>query len=141
MWALISTITLQTETNPKQRFTGPQILRFHRRFPKVYEKTARISLVSSFLCSLFLGRIAPFEISDVCGMNLWDIEEGVWDEKLLATTAEGEKGGVEGLKKRLGPVETEHGKHLGKVSSWFVDRFGFNPGLLYSSPDTSDNLC
>lgn len=111
-----------------QRFTGPQILRFHRRFPKVYEKTARISLVSSFLCSLFLGRIAPFDISDVCGMNLWDIQGGKWDETLLSTTAEGEPGGVDGLKARLGPVETEHGKHLGSVSPWFVERFGFSSG-------------
>lgn len=97
----------------------------------MYEKTARISLVSSFLCSLFLGRIAPFDISDVCGMNLWDIEGGVWDEKLLSTTAEGEKGGVEGLKRRLGSVELEHGKHLGKISNWFVKRFGFNSGQSY----------
>lgn len=61
-------------------------------------------------------------------MNLWDIENGVWDEKLLSITAGGKKGGVEGLKKRLGPVEMEHGKHLGRISNWFVKRFGFNPG-------------
>lgn len=64
-------------------------------------------------------------------MNLWDIGNGVWDETLLSTTTEGEKGGAEGLKKRLGSVEIEHGKHLGRISSWFVKRFGFNPGQSY----------
>ncbi|KAH0606969.1 uncharacterized protein H6S33_002957 [Morchella sextelata] len=127
-----------TGSKAHHRFTGPQILRFHRRFPKVYEKTARISLVSSFLCSLFLGRIAPFDISDVCGMNLWDIQGGKWDETLLSTTAEGEPGGVDGLKARLGPVETKHGKHLGPVSPWFVERFGFSPDCTIT-PFTGDN--
>lgn len=74
-------------------------------------------------------------------MNLWNIGDGVWDEKLLSVTAEGEKGGVEGLKKRLGPVETEHGKHLGKVSGWFVERFGFNLGGLYFLHNASDIWC
>jgi xylulokinase len=114
----------------KQRFTGPQIKRFRRRNPDVYEDTARISLVSSFLCSLFLGRIAPLDISDVCGMNLWDIQKDSWDQNLLATAAEGGKGGVEALAKKLGDVERIHGKNLGRVSPWFVERYGFSPGVV-----------
>ena len=39
--------------------------------------------MSSFLASLFLGHIAPFDISDVCGMNLWNIKKGAYDDQLI----------------------------------------------------------
>ncbi|KAK2066579.1 hypothetical protein P8C59_000384 [Phyllachora maydis] len=47
------------------RFTGPQILRLRRKLPDMYAATARISLVSSFLASVFLGQIAPIELGPV----------------------------------------------------------------------------
>ncbi|KAL7266744.1 hypothetical protein RUND412_010692 [Rhizina undulata] len=127
-----------TGSKAHHRFTGPQILRFHRRFPEIYDRTTRISLVSSFLCSVFLGRIAPFDISDVCGMNLWDPQADDWDPTLLATAAAGGKGGAEGLKKKLGGVEKEHGRRLGKISGFFVEKFGFNPECTIT-PFTGDN--
>ncbi|KKA17511.1 Xylulokinase, partial [Rasamsonia emersonii CBS 393.64] len=61
-----------TGSKAHHRFTGPQILRFQRKYPEQYKRTSRISLVSSFLASILLGRIAPLDISDVCGMNLWN---------------------------------------------------------------------
>lgn len=127
-----------TGSRAHHRFTGPQILRFHQRFPAVYEQTARISLVSSFLCSVFLGRIAPIDISDVCGMNLWDIEKDDWCPTLLAQAAQGDIGGVAALRKKLGNVERVHGKKLGGVSPWFVQRYGFDPKCVVC-PFTGDN--
>ncbi|TGZ84585.1 actin-like ATPase domain-containing protein [Ascodesmis nigricans] len=127
-----------TGSRAHHRFTGPQILRFHQLRPGVYEKTERISLVSSFLCSVFLGRIAPLDISDVCGMNLWDIQKDDWSTPLLAQAAEGDKGGVEALKKKLGEVEMVHGKRLGSISSYFKERFGFDPDCAVY-PFTGDN--
>ncbi|KGQ01223.1 hypothetical protein PAAG_12081 [Paracoccidioides lutzii Pb01] len=56
-----------TGSKAHHRFTGPQILRFQRKYPDAYKKTSRISLVSSFLASLFLGKIAPIDISDKLG--------------------------------------------------------------------------
>ncbi|KAF8536895.1 hypothetical protein BDD12DRAFT_848827 [Trichophaea hybrida] len=132
------TLARITGSRAHHRFTGPQIKRFHRLRPEVYEKTARISLVSSFLCSLFLGRIAPLDISDVCGMNMWDIQGDDWDQKLLALAAEGEKGGVSALTTKLGDVERNHGKNVGSISPWFVDRFGFNSKCVIC-PFTGDN--
>ncbi|TGJ86132.1 hypothetical protein E0Z10_g2622, partial [Xylaria hypoxylon] len=107
------------------RFTGTQILRMRRRRPQVYEATARISLCSSFLASVFLGSIAPFDISDVTGMNLWDISAETWNQKLLELTAGGEEG-VQALRKKLGEVPTDGGVILGTVSPYFTQRFGFS---------------
>ncbi|KAI0512655.1 xylulose kinase-like protein [Xylaria bambusicola] len=107
------------------RFTGTQILRMRRRRPQVYESTARISLCSSFLASVFLGAIAPFDISDVTGMNLWDISAKSWNEKLLELTA-GSAEGVTALRKKLGDVPLDGGVILGTVAPYFVQRFGFS---------------
>src|SRR2546421_40365 len=58
-------------------------MRFRNKNTEAYQQTRRISLVSSFLVSLFLDQIAPLDVSDVCGMNLWDIKRGRWNETLL----------------------------------------------------------
>ncbi|KAI0544596.1 xylulose kinase-like protein [Xylaria curta] len=107
------------------RFTGTQILRMRRRRPQVYDATARISLCSSFLASVFLGSIAPFDISDVTGMNLWDISAETWNQKLLELTA-GSADGVPALRAKLGEVPLDGGVILGNVSPYFVERFGFS---------------
>ncbi|KAI0481535.1 xylulose kinase-like protein [Xylaria cf. heliscus] len=127
------------------RFTGTQILRMRRRRPRVYDATARISLCSSFLASVFLGSIAPFDISDVTGMNLWDIGAETWNQELLELTA-GSAEGVPALRAKLGEVPTDGGVILGTVSPYFVARFGFaadcrvtaftgdNPATILSLP-------
>lgn len=106
-----------------QRFSGPQILRFHQKYPEAYKATARISLVSSFLASVFLGKVAPIDISDVCGANLWDIKSGRWNEECLALAA-GEEG-VANLKSKLGHVPEDGGSSFGTISPYFVKRYGF----------------
>lgn len=119
-----------------KRFTGPQILRFRQMNPSAYQKTSRISLVSSFLASIFLGRVAPFDISDVCGMNLWDVKRGDWHDGLLELTA-GDAGIID-LKKKLDSVPEDGGGSLGNVHHYFVERFGFNPECSIA-PLTGDN--
>jgi xylulokinase len=107
-----------------QRFSGPQILRFRELHSDAYKQTSRISLVSSFVASIFLGAVAPIDISDVCGANLWDIKNGRWHEDLLATTAG--DAGVEDLKAKLGNVPADGGKNFGTISPYFVKRYGFS---------------
>ena len=122
--------------NDLKRFTGPQILRFRRKYPGKYEQTSRISLVSSFLASLFLGKIAPVDISDVCGMNLWDVKAGTWNEKLL-TLASGSSDTAT-LRDKLGHVPEDGGGSLGNVSSYFIERYQFHPSCIVA-PFTGDN--
>ncbi|KAF8206462.1 hypothetical protein K438DRAFT_1817249 [Mycena galopus ATCC 62051] len=66
-----------------ERFTGTQIAKIRRLDPEAYAATSRISLVSSFIPSLFLGHIAPIEVSDASGMNLMDVLTCKWDDRLL----------------------------------------------------------
>lgn len=108
----------------------------HKNHPEVYRATSRITLVSSFLASVFLGQIAPIDISDVCGMNLWDIDAGAWSEPLLKLAAGSD--GLDSLKQKLGEVREDGGGSMGPVSSYYVRRYNFAPdcGVV---PFTGDN--
>ena len=92
--------------------------------------------MSSFLASIFLGEIAPYDISDVCGMNLWDIKAGTWNEKLMALTCGDEK--LSDLKCKLGHVPEDGGCSIGRISPYFVQRFDFDPACSIT-PFTGDN--
>lgn len=92
--------------------------------------------MSSFLASLFLGAIASLDISDVCGMNLWDIRAGAWSEPLLKLAAGDD--GLESLKSKLGEVREDGGGSMGPISSYFVKRYGFSTDCEIA-PFTGDN--
>ena len=100
-------------------------MRFKTKYPEHYAEVSRISLVSSFLASVLLGKVAPIDISDVTGMNLWDISKGDWHDDLLALTAGGKEGAAD-LKQKLGHVHEDGGKIFGNISEYFVNRFGFS---------------
>lgn len=68
--------------------------------------------------------MAPIDISDVCGANLWDIKNGKWNDDCLALAA-GEEG-VDNLKSKLGEVPEDGGSSFGTISPYFVKRYGFS---------------
>lgn len=131
------TLAKVTGSKAHHRFSGPQILRYRTKYPEHYERTARISLVSSFLASVLLGKVAPIDISDVTGMNLWNIDEGKWDERLLALAAGGENG-IAALQKKLGEVPEDGGSSFGSISKYFSTRYGFAKDCKVI-PCTGDN--
>lgn len=92
--------------------------------------------MSSFLASIFLGKIAPMDISDVTGANLWDIKNGRWHEDLLALA--GGSSGVDDLRKKLGNVPEDGGSSFGTISSYFTKRYGF-PSSAQVIAFTGDN--
>lgn len=112
-------------------------MRFRQKYTDAYATTARISLVSSFLASVLLGRIASIDIGDVCGMDLWDINTGAWNDDLLTLAAGGEQNLGE-LKSKLGSVPHDGGGSFGKVSQYFVKRYGFSSEASII-PFTGDN--
>lgn len=103
-----------------ERFTGPQIRRFFKTDPEAYAATARIHLVSSFLCSVLCGADAPIDTGDGAGMNLVNIASWSWDADLLEATAPG-------LAEKLPPV-VQGGTRAGSIARYFVEKFGFAEG-------------
>ncbi len=126
-----------TGSSAHHRFSGPQIMRYRKKYPDCYERTARISLVSSFLASILLGKVASIDIADVTGMNLWDIHAGAWNEQLLALAAGG-KDKVAGLRAKLGDVPEDGGAGFGMINNYFTTRYGFNSECVVV-PHTGDN--
>ncbi|KAF9011613.1 actin-like ATPase domain-containing protein, partial [Hymenopellis radicata] len=122
-----------------ERFTGTQNKRvnlrsINRSHPTThqYDSTARVSLVSSWIPSLFLGKIAVIEISDASGMNLMDVLTCKWDDRLLEAC-----GGPE-LRSKIGPEPVPGGTSLGTVCSWWVELWGFSKECNVA-PFTGDN--
>ncbi|KAF7327784.1 hypothetical protein MKEN_00358200 [Mycena kentingensis (nom. inval.)] len=115
-----------------ERFTGTQISKIRRLDPGAYGATSRISLVSSFIPSLFLGHIAPIEVSDASGMNLMDVLTCKWDDRLL------EACGGPKLRSKLGPEPVPGGTTLGTISEWWTKQWGFSPNCIIA-PFTGDN--
>jgi xylulokinase len=107
-----------TGSKSYERFTAAQIRKIFQAKPHAYEETCRISLVSSFLASLFLNKIAPIDYSDGSGMNLLDINEKKWSQKCLRACADN-------LEQKLGdPVPTS--SVIGQIGSFFVQRYNFS---------------
>lgn len=103
-----------------ERFTGPQIRRFHKNDPEAYAQTERIHLVSSFLCSVLCGADAPIDTGDGAGMNLLNLRTWDWDADLLEATAPE-------LRRRL-PEVAEGATTAGEIADYFVQKFGFAAG-------------
>ncbi len=112
-------------------------MRLRRKLPGMYAATSRISLVSSFLASILIGKVAPWDISDACGANLWDIPSNSWSEPLLELTAGGKEGTAE-LRNKLGDVRLDGGGSVGSISSYFTSRHGFSAECRVA-PFTGDN--
>jgi xylulokinase len=112
-----------------ERFTGSQILKISKLYPEAYQETERISLVSSFLASLFLQKYAQLDTSDASGMNLLNIKDKKFIPELLDAC------GPQLLQKLGSPIES---CVLGKIGSYFVHRYGFSPDCVITT-FTGDN--
>ena len=110
----------KTGSSAVERFTGPQIRRFRKTNPAAYRKTARIHLVSSFLCSQLIGGDAPADYCDASGMNLFDLHKFAWDEEIAEFTAPG-------LMSRL-PRTVPPDSIAGGLSPEY-EKWGFRPGI------------
>ena len=79
------------------RFTGAVVRRVGEQFPECYTATAKVQLISSFIPAVLTGNAdVPIDYGNGCGMSLMNYRGKVWDPALLAATAEGLPGGVEG---------------------------------------------
>ncbi len=128
----IKAASQKTGSDTFERFTGPQIRKFHKTDPSGYERTSAIALVSSFMASLLAGKIAPIDHGDGAGMNLMDIHGKIWLAEALQATAPR-------LNKKLPPLVSPWAV-IGPISHYFVKKYGVNPdaeALVWSG----DNPC
>lgn len=102
-----------------ERFTGPQIRRFHKTDPDGYATTNRIHLVSSFIASILAGRSVAIDFGDGAGMNLLNLATLKWDNGLLDATAPG-------LLPKLPPTSAATTVQ-GPASRYFVEKYGLSP--------------
>lgn len=111
-----------TGSRAYERFTGPQIKKICDTQKEIYDNTERISLVSSFMASLFIGAYAAIDHSDGAGMNLMDIKEKSWSKVALEATAPG-------LELKLGKLAPAYAV-AGNIAPYFVERYHFNKDCL-----------
>lgn len=151
-----------TGNSAHHRFTGPQILKLKQTQPDVYDKTVRISLVSSFLATIFAdndGKVVDLDLSDACGMNLWDIKTERWNDTLIKLVDEDSKQTTKndmGLVEKLGNVYfprtiekngpfhpfsniTRQENTAKPINKYFSSRYNVNPKCTICVPFTGDN--
>ncbi|CCH43244.1 Glycerol kinase [Wickerhamomyces ciferrii] len=139
-----------TGSRAHYRFTGPQIRKIVKEHDDIYHNTKRITLVSSFLASLLIGKVSNTEEAEACGMNLYDIEKKQWNDELLSIcTITHEKDGIKDesirskaineLKSKIGDVVKIGYNSLGSISPYYIKKYGFNPNCQIF-PFTGDNL-
>ena len=114
-----------------ERFTGPQIRKFHEYDPAGYKRTATIHLVSSYAASLLAGRHAPIDPGDGAGMTLMDLARKQWAPAALDATAPE-------LAHRLPPL-AESWSVVGPLAGYWRRRYGFPAANVIAW--SGDNPC
>jgi hypothetical protein len=71
-------------------------------------------------------------------MNLWRMDHRDRGWHPLALEAIAGEDGAEELERKLGPVETDGGRVVGRIGKWFVERYGVDPACCVF-PGTGDN--
>lgn len=123
-----------TGSRAYERFTGNQIAKIIQTKKDVYNQTERISLVSSFLASIFIGNYAPIDMSDGSGMNLYNIVEKEWSSECIKHISSN----YDDLLEKLGKNVISPNSTIGNISNYFVQRYGFNE-KCYVAAFTGDN--
>jgi xylulokinase len=111
-----------------------QTMKVREGNPEAWMRTAhggRLSLASALIATLLLGRWAALGVAEVAGTGMWNAQLRQWDELTLEIVA-GSKEGGRMLKEMLGAVQLDPGRRLGTIAPYFVERYGFDPGMYIS---------
>ncbi|MBN1191462.1 MAG: hypothetical protein JXA46_17030 [Dehalococcoidales bacterium] len=109
------------------RFTGLVMRRTAEQFPREYENTGTVQLISSLVPSILTGDArAPVDFGNACGMCLMDYNRKQWSEELIRILSNGLPGGVRALRDKL-PLIVAPDTIMGTIASYFVYKYGFSP--------------
>jgi xylulokinase len=109
------------------RFTGIVMRRIGQELPDVYQKTARVQLISSFVPAVLAANSeVPLDFGNACGMSLMNYTRKTWSAALIDAAASGLPGGVREFKKKL-PGIVEPTAIVGKIARYFSLKYDFRP--------------
>mmetsp|Transcript_35199 Transcript_35199/g.139842 ORF Transcript_35199/g.139842 Transcript_35199/m.139842 type:complete len:185 (-) Transcript_35199:950-1504(-) len=115
---------LASETGSKafRRFTASQIGKIKDRDPAAFAETQRVSLISAFIVSVFLQKLAPEDSSDASGTNLIDLRSDPpqWSAKMLDIVSPK-------LREKLCSATVDSFVLLVNIGECFQRRYGFSP--------------
>lgn len=116
----------RTGSDSPLRFTGAVARKVFTKEPGVWDKTARLHMLSSFIPAVLTGNPdVPADWGNASGTSLMDYGKREWDDALLAAAAAGLPGGAAALKAKLTPVVTPLSL-AGTIAAWFVQKYGFS---------------
>ncbi|TID30248.1 hypothetical protein CANINC_001128 [Pichia inconspicua] len=135
-----------TGSRAHYRFSGPQMRRRAKLYPDQWNRTCHVSLISTLLQSLLVGKLCPIDQSEACGMNLYDIQRQDWSDPLLALVVSSNSK-IDGVDIQIqNNASLKVRNLLGKpenitlpLASYLVKKYKFNENCIVSSI-TGDNI-
>lgn len=120
------------------RFTGAVMRRVAEQFPKAYEETTVIQLISSFIPAVLTANAnVPIDYGNACGMSLMNYRRKEWDAVLVDATAEGLPGGWSEFLNKL-PLLEPPDSIVGTVAVYYHQKYGI-PASCVVAAGSGDN--
>jgi xylulokinase len=107
------------------RFTGPIMRRIGQKHPAVYQETANIQLISSFIPAVLTGDSSvPLDFGNACGMSLMNYSRKRWSQALIEAACCGLPGGSKTFRQKLPPIVAPT-TIVGNLARYFCLKYGF----------------
>ncbi|EME27832.1 Xylulose kinase [Galdieria sulphuraria] len=116
------------------RYTAAQIRKIYEEEPQIYQDTEHISLISSGMASLLLGEYAAEDVADAAGTGFFELQSDPpkwWDLAVEHTAPL--------LKDKLVSEPVYSYCPLGKIHTYFAERFGLDRKHCFIFPWSGDN--
>ena len=120
-----------TGSDSPLRFTGAVIKKFVDKHPKIYQETAQILLLNTWLAAILSGNPdTACDFGNGSGTSLMDYSRKAWDSPLLSSISPD-------LEQKL-PVISSPNSIAGKIAPFFREKYGFSENCLVGI-GTGDN--
>lgn len=119
-----------TGNKAELRFPAAQIIKWAKESPEEYKATSHIFLLSAFLTSILIGKIAPVDTGDGWGTNLntLNIKYPQWNKIVLKSIDDylNKSSFYSPLEEKIGKM-VDYDTVAGRVCNYFIKKYGVNP--------------
>ncbi|EAR98489.1 xylulose kinase (macronuclear) [Tetrahymena thermophila SB210] len=99
-----------------ERFSFSQIIKKYQLQKEIYDKTIHISLISSFLAEIFIGKFISVDYGDASGINLMDLKSKKYIQEMVDY--------VPDLQKKLGVYQPiKSWQSVGRINDYFIHKY------------------